>query len=341
MTTKTVSLKATTPDLLAPLRTKSILYSASKFGKSPVLAKIPNAYIIDTEKGMRYYKEDIVKSNSCVLETTDIEEIREEIIKLQTHSHQFTTLIIDSLSYLYDLCSDKWLNIHKRYIEEEIKSAKVDWLKNKKLKEFELNDVGYKYWGNLNGEMRKLQYLLGSKSEIDMNVIIVTYEQINEVEDKRTKIAEQIIRPYLPKKSEYIYDYCIRLYKVKSDNKTQEGYTPSYANVIGKGRPIPDFVWNFENLQKYILRDTTSSKPKETADKETIKYIKQNKEQCVSYELEHRWLAKLDITDWDQLPKEEGKKIKEYIEKKLVEQKNTAQQKKEEYDKFAKEDIDM
>jgi hypothetical protein len=342
--------RATRPDLSIPIRTKSIIYGASKVGKSPVLAQIPNSYIIDTEKGMRFYKKDVDKNNSVVFESTDVDEIREEILKLQSYKHSYTTLIIDSLSYLYDVCSDKWSHTHKRCLEEDIanisrkrnKNYKDEWVQKKKARDLELNEFGFKYWGNLNGEMRKLQYLLGSKSDIDMNIIVVAYEQITEKEDKKTKFIEKIIRPYLPKKSEYVYDYCIHLSKSDDDKiDPKNKFTPSYASTIGKGDPIPNFLWNIENLKKYILRDSSPAKKKELVDEKTLKYILENRENYISVHQEGKWLAKLDITSWDQLPKDAAIKIVDYIEKKKTNTEEQKKEKEEEMKRLDEEDVDQ
>lgn len=313
-----VTFRATAPDLSLPVRAKSIVYGVSEVGKSPVLAQIPNAYIIDTERGMRHYKKDILANNSVVLESTDVDEIREEILKLQSCNHPYTTLVIDSLSYLYDLASDKWTNTHRRCLQEDMGATTTAWQRVKKKRALELNQLGYDYWRNLNGEMRRLQYLLGSKSDIDMNIIVVAYEHEREVTVQKSTDTQHVSRPHLPKKSEHLYDYTLHLYKPPEARLVPptNTFTESLCAVTGKGSPLPSFIWNIENLQKYILKSNEQSKPHELATPETIDFILQNKDAYISPVQESRWLAKLDITSWDSLPKEAGEKIIQYIEKK-------------------------
>jgi hypothetical protein len=336
-----INLKAKKPDLDMPIRSKIIVYSQSKFGKSPVLACVPNAVIFDIEKGMRRYKKQILENNSVVLESTDIEEITEEILKLQGGEHEYSTIIIDSLSRLRDINGEIWFRKCKQDLKEEIKTINKDFYRRKKERDYNMNNFGFKYWNNHYGELKRLQALLGSSGKIDMNVIVVAYEKITEPEDVKPYTTDVIIRPALPKESEYNYDYCVRLYKVAGDKKTKEGYTPSYASVVGKGEPIKDFTWNIENFRKYILTDLSQSKPKELASKETIGFILENKEHAINSDQEARWLAKLDIREWNELPKEEGEKIKAYIEKKIEEKVKKDKKDEAESKRLEEEDINM
>jgi hypothetical protein len=332
-------LKATKPDLNATVRTKSIVYGVSKIGKSPVLAKIPNAYIIDTEKSMKWYKKDILDNGSVYLESTDVKEIREQILELQSTEHPYTTLVIDSLSYLYDICSDKWTNVHFRHLKDDIselekKGYKDNWLKKKKEKELALNDFGFKYWGNLNGEMRRLQYLIGSKSPIDMNIIVVSYEDVKEFEDKKTKEKTQIIRAYLPKRSEHIYDFCIRVHNI-------DGLDKPIASVSGKGEPIKPFVWNIENLKANILKEhTTQAVIVQRATPEQIKFILENKDENITPEQDADFLVKLGINQWDEIDKKNASKMQDYLQKLIINKNKKLEKQKQEEQSFD-QDINM
>ena len=90
-------------------RLKCLFYGSAGVGKTMAAIQFPKPYIIDTEGSTNkpQYVRQIEKVDGAVLMTVDIDEMINEVRELLTTKHDYKTLIIDSLTLLYNDLLDK------------------------------------------------------------------------------------------------------------------------------------------------------------------------------------------------------------------------------------------
>src|SRR3954462_8976862 len=82
-------------------RLKVFKYGPAGVGKTTAAIQFPNSYIIDCEKGAENYDRIVTASNSVVFQTTDINEVIQEVKSLLTERHEYRTLVIDPITTVY------------------------------------------------------------------------------------------------------------------------------------------------------------------------------------------------------------------------------------------------
>ena len=100
-------LKAKAPDEVKPGKTKGMIYGASGVGKTWFTLTFPAPYYMDTEGGadLAHYQERLKQSGGAYLGpkdgTLDFNFVIEQMQVLATEKHPYKTLIIDSITKLY------------------------------------------------------------------------------------------------------------------------------------------------------------------------------------------------------------------------------------------------
>lgn len=100
-------LKAKSPEEVKPGKTKGMIFGASGVGKTWFTLTFPNPYYLDTEGGadLQHYQERLKRSGGAYLGpkdgTLDFNFIIEQMQALATEKHPYKTLIIDSITKLY------------------------------------------------------------------------------------------------------------------------------------------------------------------------------------------------------------------------------------------------
>lgn len=100
-------LVAKSPEITNPGKTKALIYGASGVGKTWFTLTFPTPYYIDTEGGadLRHYQNRLKQANGAYLGpdegSLDFGFIVEQIQALATEKHQYQTLIVDSITKLY------------------------------------------------------------------------------------------------------------------------------------------------------------------------------------------------------------------------------------------------
>jgi hypothetical protein len=100
-------LKAKSPDLVEPGKTKGLIFGASGVGKTWFTLSFPAPYYMDTEGGadLRHYQERLKSAGGVYMGpdegTLDFQTVIEQMQALATEKHQYKTLIIDSITKLY------------------------------------------------------------------------------------------------------------------------------------------------------------------------------------------------------------------------------------------------
>jgi hypothetical protein len=100
-------LKAKSPDLVEPGKTKGLIFGAPGVGKTWFTITFPTPYYIDTEGGanLKHYQERLKSMGGAYMGpeegALDFSEIINQMQALATEKHQYKTLIIDSITKLY------------------------------------------------------------------------------------------------------------------------------------------------------------------------------------------------------------------------------------------------
>jgi len=107
--------KIKTPNAVTPeehCRLKMLIYGDSGVGKTTFAIQFPKAVLIDTEGGAKHaqYVEKLNSVGSKVINTMDVREIINYIQFLMTSEHSYQTIIIDSLSDVWDTILDECTN---------------------------------------------------------------------------------------------------------------------------------------------------------------------------------------------------------------------------------------
>jgi hypothetical protein len=100
-------LKAKSPGITEPGKTKAVMYGPSGVGKTWFSLSFPTPYYFDTEGGAdgRHYQEKLANAGGRYLGpedgTLDFEFLIDQIKALATEPHDFKTLIVDSITKLF------------------------------------------------------------------------------------------------------------------------------------------------------------------------------------------------------------------------------------------------
>ncbi len=163
-------------------RLKALFYGAAGVGKTMASIQFPSPYLIDTEKGASndQYVKLLQKSGGVIFQTSDFNEIIEEVRTLLTEKHTYRTLIIDPLTTVYNDLLDKSALKHG-------------------------TDFGRHY----NESNKKMKELLNLLIRLDMNVIITSHAK-NEY-GQNMSVLGQTFDCY--KKLDYLFDLVFEIQK--------------------------------------------------------------------------------------------------------------------------------
>ena len=96
-----MALRARKPEAVTK-RLKLFMFGPAGVGKTTAAIQFPNSYIIDCEKGTENYDKLVSASGSVVFQTTDINEVLQEVKSLQTEKHEYRTLVMDPITTIYN-----------------------------------------------------------------------------------------------------------------------------------------------------------------------------------------------------------------------------------------------
>lgn len=156
---KRSKLGAVPPKAAAPSKPKTLIYGPPGVGKTWASLDFPTVYYIDTEGGanLPHYMAKLEASGGVYLGpeqgALSFDIVLENIRALMTEKHQFRTLVIDSISKLFNT------EIANEIVRLEQKGKKDEYGANKK------PAVSY---------MRQLVALL---TRLDMNVLLISHEK--------------------------------------------------------------------------------------------------------------------------------------------------------------------
>ena len=132
---------------------KLFVYSEPGVGKSYFCSQFKNAYFIDSEEGakMSKYVENINNNKGALFSTRKFNDLAQELVALSSVEHPYETLIIDSITPIYD-----------DLVEEERERIKKEGRRAKISEEYQI----------ANSRFKKMVWLL---LDLPMNVVITAH----------------------------------------------------------------------------------------------------------------------------------------------------------------------
>jgi len=278
-----MALKAKKPSIIEQ-RLKCLFYGASGVGKTVAACQFPKPYIIDTEGSTNkpQYVRLIEKSEGAVLMTIDFDELIEQVKDLLTTEHEYKTLVIDSLTLLYNDLLEK--------AEKKVGS-----------------EFG-RHYGEANKRMKQLLNLL---FRLDMNVIITSHSK-NEY-GQNLAVLGQTFDCY--KKLDYLFDLVFEIQKRGSDR------VGLVKKTRIEGFPDMDcFKFSYDEIaERYgreILERDAVAQEIATVDqvREILRLIDLIK---VPSEIYQKWLDKGSSERWEEMPRDAIQKCIDHLKSKI------------------------
>ncbi len=278
-----MALKAKKPAMIES-RLKALFYGNAGVGKTMAAIQFPKPYIIDTEGSTNkpQYVAAIDRVDGAVLMTVDFDEMVNEVKELLTTQHDYKTLIIDSLTLLYNDLLDK--------AERKVGT-----------------DFG-RHYGEANKRMKQLLNLL---FRLDMNVIITAHSK-NEY-GQNLAILGQTFDCY--KKLDYLFDL---VFEIQKRGKDRVGLVRK--SRIETFPDTEHFPFSYDEIaQRYgrnvLERDAVAQElADETQVKEIMRLIELMKVPEETYE---KWLSKANSEQWEDMPKDALQKCIDHLISKI------------------------
>jgi hypothetical protein len=186
-------IKGKQPGTVTPGKTKGVIFGAPGVGKTWFATSFPAPYLIDTESGanLKHYQERLQEANGLYLGpedgSLDFATVIEQMQALATEKHPYKTLIIDSVTKLFQTCIAN---------EAERLGAKDAFGASKK------------------PAIAQMRRLVNWASKLDMNIWFVAHESpewgLNQVTGQREEIGRI---PDVWDKLIYELNLCLRVFR--------------------------------------------------------------------------------------------------------------------------------
>lgn len=265
-------------------RMKALFYGQAGAGKTTAAISFPKPYLIDTEKGATndQYVQLLKKSGGVVFQTSDFQELINEVRSLLVEKHDYKTLVIDPLTTLYNDLLDK-------------AALKVG------------TEFG-RHYGEANKSMKHLLNLL---LRLDMNVIITSHAK-NEY-GQNLAVLGQTFDCY--KKLDYLFDL---VFEVQKRGKERVALV---KKTRVEGFPEGDvFPFSYDEISKrygkQILEKDAEAQALATTEQvvEINRLIELLK---ISEETIDKWLKKADSETFAEMPKDAIQKCINHLKKEI------------------------
>jgi len=264
-------------------RLKALFYGAAGVGKTMAAVQFPKPYIIDTEGSTdkKQYVAAIKKTDGAVLITQDFDELMNEVRTLMTVKHDYKTLVIDSLTILYNDLLDK---------------------AEKK--------VGSEFGRHYNEANKKMKSLLNFLFRLDMNVIITSHAK-NEY-GQNLSVLGQTFDCY--KKLDYLFDL---VFEIQKRAKDRVGIVKkSRIESFPDGETFP---FNYDEISKRYGAEVMEREAvaEQLASKEQVDRLKELVELYKEpQEIIDKWLTKANAETFDEMNESVIKKLITHMENK-------------------------
>ena len=278
-----MALRAVKPSAIEK-RMKALFYGSAGVGKTTAAIQFPKPYLIDTEKGAEntQYVKILEKAGGAIFQTTDFEELINEVKSLLTEKHEYKTLVIDPLTTLYNDLLDK-------------AALKVG------------TEFG-RHYGEANKSMKHLLNLL---LRLDMNVIITSHAK-NEY-GANLAVLGQTYDCY--KKLDYLFDLVFEIQKRGPDRVALVKKTRCETFPEGEVFPFSYDEIAHRYGKKILEKDAVAQK---LATKDQVSEINRLIELLkVPEETIEKWMKKAESQSFDEMNYDYIQKCIEFLKKQI------------------------
>lgn len=278
-----MGLRAKKPELIEK-RLKALFYGSAGVGKTTAAINFPKPYLIDTEKGATndLYVNILKKNGGVVFQTSDFDELVQEVKSLLSEEHEYKTLVIDPLTTLYNDLLDK--------------SA----LKNG-------TEFG-RHYGEAN---KRMKHLLNLLLRLDMNVIITAHQKHEY--GNNMAIVGSTFDCY--KKLDYLFDL---VFEIQKRGKDRVGIIrKSRIETFPDGEAFPFSYDEIANRygRSVLERDAISEKLASKDQVEHLKYLIDLVKE--PNEVVQKWLDKANAESLEEINESVINKLISHMESKF------------------------
>lgn len=262
-------------------RLKLFLFGAASTGKTRCALQFPKTYFFDCEKGTDNYTDLFEASGSVRLQTTDVDEVVDELRTLATTQHDYKTVCIDPITMLE---ADLILKAEDQYSVGDMR-----------------------IWRDRDRTLKRLVNLLYS---LDMNVIVTAHGKIEYGDNmKRLGTTYDGWKRWL-----FVFDLAIELYRVGM--KPHGLVRKTRLKEFPEGE---DFDFSYAAIADRFGKDVVeaTSKPIELADTEECLRLERLLDSIVVPKgTVERWKTKAGVDDFADMTAAQIAGCIEYLEKK-------------------------
>lgn len=269
-----MALRGVTPKKIEK-RLKAFLYGEAGAGKTTAAIQFPKPYLIDTEKGAEndQYVELIESQGGAVFQTSDFDEMMEEIHALLTEDHEYKTLVIDPLTIVYN-----------QLLDECAKQVGTEF---------------GRHYGEANKKMKRLMNFL---LRLDMNVIITSHAK----KEYGDNLAVLGVTFDCYKKIDYLFDLVIELQK-----RAKERYGIIKKSRLSGFKEGDSFKFSYDEVAKRYGSETLERKAikQELATKDQLDEFKSLVDDLgYPQSTLDKWLKKAKVDSFSEMKKEDMQK---------------------------------
>jgi hypothetical protein len=285
-------LRAVKPEKIEK-RLKAFFYGRAGVGKTTAAIQFPAPYLIDTEKGSEndQYIKLLEQSGGVIFQTSDFNEVIQEIRALMAEKHNYKTLVIDPMTILYNDLLDK-CSIKRKTAQDPDGTA---------------------YGGHVKLAESKMKELINLLYQLDMNVIITSHQK-NEyaMNGKEMTLVGQTFDCF--KKMDYLFDLVIEIQK-----RGKERIGLIKKSRIEKFPEDTSFKFSYDEIANLYGREICerTANPIKLATPEQVNTLKilvdLYKEPP---EVVQKWLDKAVVSCFEEMSEDIVKTLIDHMEKK-------------------------
>lgn len=285
-------LKAVEPKSAEPTKPKILIYGKPGVGKTWASLDFPKCYYIDTEGGanLSHYTDKLKSSGGAYMGpeqgSLDFETVIGQIAALATEDHGFKTVVIDSISKLYNTAIS---------VEAERLGDKNAFGADKK------------------PAIAQMRRLVNWLSRIDMNVILISHEKSEWGLNANKERVETGVTFDCWEKLEYELDLCLNIFK----SGPQRSARVRKSRLVGFSDGA-SFPWSYDEFAKLYGQDVIEKKsvamklatPEQLDEvKKLLSVVKLPDGQ------EEKWLSAAQVDGWEEMTSERIEKAINHIKK--------------------------
>jgi len=286
-----MALRGKSPDFLKK-RLKALFFGEAGVGKTTAALQFPKPYLIDTERGAEHkqYTDYLKNNGGAIFQTTNYDELIAEIKALLSEKHDYKTLIIDTLTIIYEDLIDKYS------------------------KDKNIGSGFGRHYSAAAIDMKRLSNLL---LRLDMNVIIITHmkNEYSATHDQKMEVINQI--PDCYKKLPYLFDLVLKMKKLGKFRKAEV-----IKSRIESFKTDEEFNFSYDEISSRYDKEILEKQSKEeelVSEEEINKLNKLIKLFNISEESINKILDKINCISIDEMTKEQAIKWISHLEQKINE----------------------